>query len=166
MGSGAQTNTIIFYHVGTITEAAGTGRALLLLEDGDGMAGIITPGVVKDLVGTVVVAATGAPFTGTALAIIRLEQDGDADDGKYWDANDDTWQASPVTWPVATATTIAGQHFFQLPVAATSSRTGARLSVTFTDNVVEATSTTLAGTYRYLLTPMTSEITALVGHVF
>lgn len=114
------------------------------------MSGPITAGVVKDLINTVVLAADGTPFTSAALCVIRLEQDGDGDDGLYWDSNDDTWQAAPVAFPVS-AHTEAGQHLFQLPAAATSGRDGARIVVTFTDTVTEGSMTTLCGTKEYLV---------------
>ncbi len=161
MSTGASSITRVYFVNGTIDDAppGGTGR-LLLLEEGESMH-LVTPGGVKDLIGTVVVSATGAPFIAAALCVIRLEQDGDPDDGKYWDADDDTWQVSPVTWPVS-AHGEAGQHLFQLPAAATTGRGGARLSVTFADTVVEGSMTSLCGTREYMVGGLGLGVDALI----
>ncbi len=99
---------------------------------------------VKDLVAAVHLAADGSQVaTGTIFCVVRLESD-DADDGKFWDANDNTWQASPVAWPTGTHTQ-AGQWVFALPAAATTGKAGDTIHYTFTDNLTEASATTICG---------------------
>lgn len=146
MSTGSSANLRIWYVDSTITFFVGSGRRLLL-EGDDDMSGPIPAGVVKDLINTVVLAADGTPFTSAALCVIRLEQDGDTDDGKYWDG--DSWETAAD--PPASAHQEAGQHFYQLPAAATTSRDGARLAVTFTDTITEGSMTTLCGTKEYLV---------------
>jgi hypothetical protein len=126
--------------------------------------GPIPPGVVKDLIGTVVIASTGGPFTSAGICVVRLEQDGDTDDGKYWDADDDTWQAAPVTWPVSAHGEV-GQHLYQLPAVATAGRVGARIAVTFTDTLTEGSMTTLAGTREYLVSTVVEEVSDIAATV-
>lgn len=82
--------------------------------------------------------------TGTIYAVVQLEQPGNADDGKYWDANDSTWQASPVAWPTATHRQ-AGVWSYALPASATTGRAGAVVHYTMTDNLTEASATTVCG---------------------
>ena len=153
MPLGAQTNTRIWFHDGTIDVPPGAAWLLLLLGD-DEMSGPIPAGVVKDLVNTVVLAADGSPFVAAALAIVRLEQDGDVDDGKYWDTGG-SWQASAT--PPASAHQEAGQHLYQLPAIATVGRNGARITVTFADSLTEASVTTLCGTKEYLIGDITAQ---------
>jgi len=154
VSAGAQTNTKIWFHEVQLTPFAGLPGRLLLLEDD--VSGPIAAGVVKDLINTVVLAATGVPFTTAALCIIRLEHDGDADDGKYWDTTN-AWVTlvSPLTAP-ASAHGEGGQHLYQLPAAATTGRDGARLVVTFVDSQTEASVTSLCGTKEYLVGELTN----------
>jgi len=95
---------------------------------------------VKDLIALVLLAADGTLYTTSANCVVRLEDNGHADDGKFWDDDDDTWQASPVAWPSSTHTK-AGLHLFQLPAAATLGHLGGRIFYTFTDNATEASAT-------------------------
>lgn len=105
---------------------------------------MIIANTVKDFIAAVHLAADGSQVaTGTIYCVVRLESD-DVDDGKFWDSNDDTWQASPVSWPTATHTQ-AGQWAFALPAAATSGKTGDTISYTFTDHLTEASATTVCG---------------------
>ena len=121
----------------------------------------ISAGVVKDLVNTVVLAATNLPFTAAALCIIRLEQDGDADDGKYWDTTNAWVVLGSLTAP-ASAHGEAGQHLYQLPAAATTGRSGARITFTFVDTQTEASVTTLCGTKEYLIGDIAIDVDALL----
>ena len=94
MSVGTNSNTRVYFVEAMHTFALpGTSAIRLLLGDED-MSGLIVPGVAKDLINTVVFAATGLPFVSDALCLIRLEQDGDADDGKYWDG--DSWEVAAV----------------------------------------------------------------------
>lgn len=105
---------------------------------------MIIAGQVKDLMGAVHLAADGSQVdSGTIYCVVRLESN-DGDDGKFWDSNDDTWQASPVAWPTGTHTQ-AGQWVFALPAAATSGKAGDYIHYTFTDNLTEASATTVCG---------------------
>ena len=53
----------------------------------------------KRLVATILSSSNSVPvISGTMYAVVTLESD-DADNLKFWDENDDTWQAAPVTWP-------------------------------------------------------------------
>lgn len=104
-------------------------------------------GKVKDLAAVPRVLASGIrQTTGTIYCVIRLELDGDADDGLFWDTDGGGgWVAggSVVSWPTATHTT-AGVWVYQLPAAASSGKVGAavpgpqtpgRLRYFMTDNV-------------------------------
>ena len=83
--------------------------------------------------------------TGTIYCVAKLELAGDADDGKYWDIDGaDSWQASPTTWPSATHTQ-AGVWQYLLPAAATTGKAGGTIAYTFTDNLTEASATTVCG---------------------
>jgi len=88
-----------------------------------------------------------AHATGTVYVIIMLEDDGDGDDGKYWDVDGgDSWQASPTTYPTASY----ANHLwtYALPAAATSGHVGARLHVLFTDNqATPASETASSGSF-------------------
>lgn len=95
-------------------------------------------GIVKDLVATVRALATGAPkVSGTIYATIRLELDGDTDDGKRWCDTHGAWEASPHAFPAA-AYDAASDWLYQLPAAATTSKVSAtkpaRIRWRLTDN--------------------------------
>lgn len=117
---------------------------------------MVPAGVARDVMAAVHNAITLVQVaTGTIYCVVRLESD-DADDGKFWDANDDTWQAAPVAWPTATHLH-NGLWVYELPIAATSGKAGASLQVTFTDNITEASATTVCfGTEYYVYTPSAS----------
>lgn len=106
---------------------------------------MIISGQEKDLSAAVHLAADGSQVdSGTIYCVARLES-GDADDTKYWDSDDDTWQASPVAWPTAVHTQ-AGVWVFPLPAAASPSpKIGGSVSYTFTDNLTEGSATTVCG---------------------
>lgn len=105
---------------------------------------MIKANTIKDLMAAVHLASDGSQHaSGTVYCVARLESD-DSDDGKYWDSNDDTWQASPVAWPEATHTQ-AGQWVFALPAAASNGKAGDTIHYTFTDNLTEASATTVCG---------------------
>jgi hypothetical protein len=105
---------------------------------------MIVAGQIKDLMAAVHLASDGSQVaSGTIFAVVRLESD-DADDGKFWDDNDDTWQASPVAWPTATHTE-AGQWVFALPASATTGKANDSIHFTLTDNLTEASATTICG---------------------
>ncbi len=105
---------------------------------------MIIANTIKDLMAAVHLASDGSQHaTGTIYAVVRLESD-DADDGKFWDADDDTWQASPVAWPEA-AHTQAGQWVYALPAAASNGKDGGTAHYTMTDNLTEASATTVCG---------------------
>lgn len=103
---------------------------------------MIVANTIKDLIAAVHLAADWSQVAaGTIYAVIRLESD-DADDGKFWDADDDSWQASPVAWPVATHFQ-AALWLFALPAGASDGKYGDSIHYTFTDNLTEASATTV-----------------------
>lgn len=105
---------------------------------------MIVAGQAKDLLGAVHAASDGSQvYTGTIYCAVRLESS-DADDGKFWDANDDTWQTSPVAWPTA-AHTQGGQWSFALPAIATNGKASCYIHYTFTDDLDESVATTISG---------------------
>jgi len=163
MSNGGTSNTKVYFVDGTFTLPIAVGAFLAILGDDEEMP--IEPGLAKDLVNTVVTSADGSPFTAAGICVVRLEQDGDTDDGKYWDTNaGGSWQAAPVTWPVS-AHGEAGQHLYQLPAAATIARVGARIAVTFTDTVTEASMTTLCGTKEYLVSTVIADVTEIAATI-
>lgn len=103
---------------------------------------MIIAGTAKQLVAAVHTAAGAQVATGTVYCVARLEQSGNADDGKYWDG--DSWETSPGAWPTA-AHTQAGQWSYTLPLGATTSRAGATIHYSMTDNLTEASATTVCG---------------------
>lgn len=107
---------------------------------------MIIAGSTKTLAAAVHVQSTGAQVaTGTIYAVVQLEQPGNADDGKYWDTNaGGSWQASPVSWPTASHTQ-AAMWAYALPAGATTGRDGAITHYTMTDNLTEASATTVCG---------------------
>ena len=119
---------------------------------------MIIAGAVKDLMAAVHTTA-GAQYTGASLAVVRLEQDGDADDGKFWDGA--AWQA--VLAAPAGAHVEAGQHLYLLPAAATTGRVGATIHFTFTDNVVEASATTVCGGGEHTVRSVVEGLTVAQG---
>lgn len=99
---------------------------------------MILTGAAKDLIAAVHLAADWTPVaTGTMYCVVRLESD-----GKYWDSDDDTWQAAPVAWPEATHTQ-AGGWLFALPLAAIAGKSGDKLHFAFTDDLDESLATTV-----------------------
>lgn len=95
-------------------------------------------GIVKDLVATVRTLATGAPkVSGTIYVTVRLELDGDTDDGKRWCDTHGAWEVSPHAFPAA-AYDAASDWLYQLPAAATTSKVSAtkpaRIRWRLTDN--------------------------------
>lgn len=93
----------------------------------------------------------GVSGASTIYALIQLQLDGHADDLKFWDENDDTWQteANVVFWPTASL-----QHgsywYFDLPAAASTGKEGADLVLLdLTDNeATPASETTIAGGFQ------------------
>lgn len=105
---------------------------------------MIIANIIKDLMAAVHLASDGSQVaTGTIFAVIRLESD-DADDEKYWDADDDSWQASPVAWPEANHTQ-AAQWVYPLPAAASNGKDDDSVHYTMTDDLDEAAATTVCG---------------------
>lgn len=114
--------------------------------------------VVKDLKAVVRTLSTGAPkVSGTIYVAVRLELDGDADDGKYWDTTaGGAWVAagSVAAWPEATYGA-AGDWVYQLPAAATTSKVSttkpARIGWRMTDNVATPASETASSGEQEIL---------------
>lgn len=99
------------------------------------------------LTGKVWTAADGLPKTsGTIYAAVRLNKPGDTDHGKYWDDDDDSWQASGdvTTWP-STTHMVAGAHRVDVPSALLKLHGECVLDV-LTDNMASpASQTTIDG---------------------
>jgi hypothetical protein len=106
---------------------------------------MIIAGTAKDLRAAVHAQSGSAQVaTGTMYCVVQLEST-DADDGKYWDTNaGGSWQASPVAWPTGTHTQ-AGVWSYELPAAATTGKADGTINYTFTDNLTEASATTVCG---------------------
>jgi hypothetical protein len=102
----------------------------------------------KDLIGQVLVTATGAPkLTGTIYCMVRLELDGDADDGKYWDTDSGgSWKAygSVISWPEATHLADA-DWLYQLPAAASNGKAEGTGRYRFTDDTTGAATSVFNG---------------------
>jgi hypothetical protein len=125
---------------------------------------MIPIGAAKDLMAAVHLAADWTQVaTGTMYCVVRLESD-DSDDGKFWDSDDDTWQATPVAWPEATHLQ-AGLWVFELPLAAIAGKSGDRLHVTFTDNITEASATTICMGTEYHIYTDTALLCTIYGTV-
>ena len=87
--------------------------------------------------------------SGTIYALVRLDKPGDADHGKYWDANSSgAWiaAASVVSWPTMTYSKASG-WYYDVPAGATTGKAGGTIAlIDATDNVATpASSTVLAG---------------------
>ena len=103
--------------------------------------------IVKDLVGVPVTIATGLvnKAAATVKCVVRLELDGDADDGKYWRGSDNSWQAIgdiiEANWP-NTTTNVVGEAIYQLPAAASLNKVSAtkpaRIFYYYTDSALGA----------------------------
>ena len=105
---------------------------------------MIIANTVKELVAAVHLAADGSQVdSGIIFCVARLESD-DADNGKFWDANDDTWQVAPVAWPEATYSK-AAQWIFALPAAASNGKIYDSTHYTMTDDLDESAATTVCG---------------------
>ncbi len=105
---------------------------------------MIIANTVKDLMAAVHLAADGSQVdSGIIFCVARLESD-DADNGKFWDANDDTWQVAPVAWPEATYSK-AAQWIFALPAAASNGKINDSTHYTMTDDLDESAATTVCG---------------------
>jgi len=99
---------------------------------------------IKDLTGAVHLQADGTQVSSLSmLALIRLEQPGNANHGKFWDG--DSWETTPSPYPSATHLG-GGQWNYALPAAATTDRQGAHIAYSFSDDIgTPASSTTIAG---------------------
>ncbi len=121
----------------------------------------VIPGAAINLGGNVIDSTTFLPKTsGTIFAIVQLNQVGDADDLKFWDINDDTWQTAVnvVTWP--TATYAHGTWWtYLVAVAATTGRSGAivKLVDLTDDEATPASVTVLAGGMESVIVEPTIE---------
>lgn len=102
---------------------------------------MIIAGTAKELVAAVHAAADSSQkATGTVYCVIRME--GGDNDGKYW--NGTAWVASASTSTTATHTE-AGIWKYTLAAGATSGEAGGNVHYTFTDNLTEASATTVCG---------------------
>jgi len=141
VATGANSTTRIYFEELTLTFGAlviSLAGTLLRKRETETM---LIANTVKDLI-AVVHDAIGDQFTAAAFAVVRLEQDGNADDGKYWDETAASWEVAATVNQVSTHLE-AGQHLYQLPAAATAGRANATIHFTFTDNLAEAAATTV-----------------------
>jgi len=105
---------------------------------------MIIANTAKELIAIVVTASNGAFYdSGQVTASIYLES-GDADAGKFWDMNDDTWQASPTIWPTGSHKG-AGQWSFTLPATASNGREGQYIHYTMSDFTASSLVSTMCG---------------------
>lgn len=146
MGAGPRTNLKIYFEDAVFTFAVVPTGASLRRRETDT---VLVAGAVKDLI-AVVFGTDGSQFTAAAFAVVRLEQDGDADDGKYWDESGASWETGLTVNQVSTHLE-SGQHLYQLPAAATTGRAGASIHFTFTDDLTEASATTVCAGGEHLV---------------
>jgi hypothetical protein len=114
----------------------------------------IVDNTAKDLAGMIVVAADNSlKTTGTVYVIIRLEDDGDADDGKFW-RSAASWETTIANANAPTATHLyGGLWFYALPAGASNGHAGGSISYTFTDNIdTPASATVVASSGEHLIT--------------
>lgn len=155
MTLGSITNTRARYQIITLTFSVGGVTAPLVLWRRDTETMLIA-GAVKDLIAPMFLASDGSQYVTAALAVIRLEQEGDADDGKFWDG--DSWEtvlAAPASTHIE-----AGQHLYQLPVGATTGRSGATIHFTFTDDTDEGAALTVCPGGEHVVRTVIEGLTA------
>jgi len=67
----------------------------------------------------------------------------------FWSGS--AWDTSGAGFPTATALSIAGLHFYDLPGSATSNKVGASVHFNFTDNIDESTATSISSGGEHLV---------------
>lgn len=142
MATGAGSATRAHFHDATFDFTP----ILAAMENAD-MGRVIVENEVKDLIGPVTTKA-GVQYTGATFVRIRLELDGDSDDGREWDGA--AWVVSPAPHPSGSSLG-SGRHLYQLQAAATLGKLNGRITFTFTDNITESSATTISPVLELLI---------------